>query len=86
MVVIENKLTECMKTVFPTVPEQELVNASMESLAQWDSLATVTIAALIEEDFGIEIDPEDLSKLTSYQSIASFLNQQEARKQTNAAG
>ena len=84
MTVIEDKLLDCMMTVFPTIPEGELREASMENLAQWDSLSTVTIAALIEESFEIEIDPEDLTKLTSFESIASFLKEGEGQKKANA--
>ena len=86
MTVIESKLVECMKTVFPTVPEEKLTDASIENLGQWDSLSTVTIAALIEESFEIEIEPENLAKLTSFQNIASFLKEQESKKETNANG
>ena len=86
MTVIESKLVECMKTVFPTVPEEKLADASIENLEQWDSLSTVTIAALIEESFEIEIEPENLAKLTSFQNIASFLKEQESKKETNANG
>lgn len=86
MTVIESKLVECMKTVFPTVPEEKLADASIENLGQWDSLSTVTIAALIEESFEIEIAPENLVKLTSFQNIASFLKEQESKKETNANG
>ena len=86
MTVIESKLVECMKTVFPTVPEEKLADASIENLEQWDSLSTVTIAALIEESFEIEIEPENLAKLTSFQNIASFLKELESKKETNANG
>jgi acyl carrier protein len=86
MTVIESKLVECMKTVFPTVPEEKLADASIENLGQWDSLSTVTIAALIEESFEIEIAPENLVKLTSFQNIASFLKELESKKETNANG
>ena len=86
MTVIESKLVECMKTVFPAVSEEKLADASIENLEQWDSLSTVTIAALIEESFEIEIGPENLVKLTSFQNIASFLKEQESKKETNANG
>ena len=86
MTVIESKLVECMKTVFPAVSEEKLADASIENLEQWDSLSTVTIAALIEESFEIEIAPENLVKLTSFQNIASFLKELESKKETNANG
>lgn len=74
---IDSKLLECMRTVFPTVSDEKLTEASVETLEQWDSLATVTLAALIEESFAIEIDPEEVANLNSFRSIASFLGRKE---------
>ncbi len=70
----ETKLLDCVKTVFPNVPEDNIPELTMENAAQWDSLATVTLAALIEENFGIEIEAEDLAQFTSFRNISSFLN------------
>ncbi len=83
MTPIESKLLECMKTVFPTVPEEALPGATMENLGQWDSLSTVNIAALIEESFEMEMEPEDLVKLTSFENIASFLKEQKGKQESN---
>lgn len=70
---IESRLIECLQMVFPGVPAAELPQASVQTLAQWDSLATVTLVALVEEQFGVEVDPEDLTRFDSFVHIAAFL-------------
>jgi acyl carrier protein len=70
---MDKKLIECLQTVFPGVPDAALRQASVQTLAQWDSLATVTIVALVEEQFGIEVDPDDLTRFDSFDHIAAFL-------------
>ncbi|HEX4020399.1 MAG TPA: acyl carrier protein [Acidobacteriaceae bacterium] len=83
MTEIESKLLECMKAVFPTIPEESLPDASVANLEQWDSLATVTIVALIEESFEIEVEPADLVKLTSIRNIVAFLKEHGAKTEVH---
>lgn len=41
-------------------------NASMESVDNWDSIGQMSIVALVEDAFGIELDPNELMEFTSY--------------------
>lgn len=63
---IQERLADCFKTVFPDLSPEEIPRASSASVATWDSLATVTLVAVIEEEFGITIVPEE------YEYMASF--------------
>jgi acyl carrier protein len=40
--------------------EEQTLQASAAVLAQWDSLATLNLLALIEEEFGVSIDLDEL--------------------------
>jgi acyl carrier protein len=40
--------------------EEQTLQASADGLAQWDSLATLNLMALIEEEFGVSIDLDEL--------------------------
>jgi acyl carrier protein len=53
----EERLTECFRSVFPDLSSDEILRASSASVATWDSLATVTLVSLIEEEFGVTISP-----------------------------
>jgi len=63
---------ECFEAVFPGLTHDEILSATPESTKQWDSIATVTLAAVIEEEFGVTIEFD--AKL-SFTEILSFLRQ-----------
>ena len=54
------RLVKCFTTVFPDLNEEQTLQASAAGLEQWDSLATVNLLALIEEEFGVSIDLDEL--------------------------
>lgn len=70
---IQERLTNCFNTVFPDLSRDEILRAGSNSVATWDSLATVTLISLIEEEFGISIAPEDFEHLTSFESTRQNL-------------
>ncbi len=48
----------------------------VKTSSEWDSLAHLNLILAMEEEFGIEIEPEDFPKLHSnYQGILDFLKQ-----------
>jgi acyl carrier protein len=74
----EARLVKCFSAVFSGLSEAELRAASSTNLASWDSITTVTLIALIEEEFKIEVDVEDLERLTSFDSVLGYLKSAEA--------
>ena len=54
-------------------PDQIPPSAGMGKIDRWDSLAQLSILSSIEQEFGIEIDPDVAVDLTSVESICSFL-------------
>jgi acyl carrier protein len=73
---IDDRLTRCFASVFPEVSAEELPNASTETVPAWDSLAAVTLVAVLEEEFHIQIDLLALPELTSYATIRSYVEKQ----------
>jgi acyl carrier protein len=69
----EIRLTKCFLAVFSELADSEVNNASSSSVASWDSVTTVTLLALVEEEFGINIEVEDASRFDSFQEILSYL-------------
>lgn len=59
------RLLGCFQAVFPDVDEAALADASVDSLSGWDSVAQATLIAVVEEEFGIAIPPEQYEELTS---------------------
>jgi acyl carrier protein len=70
---LASRLGRCFAAVFPEIPEVELTSARMESVAGWDSIATITLVNVIEEEFGVQIDPEDLPRLVSFEGVRNYL-------------
>ena len=54
------RLQKCFAMVFPDLSEEQALQASAAGLTQWDSLATLNLLALIEEEFGVSIDLDEL--------------------------
>lgn len=76
---LEARLRRCFASVFPSVGADKVQNLSVDSTGVWDSLASVTLAAVIEEECGIAIDPDVLPDLTSYTAFLEYLEKQPLR-------
>jgi acyl carrier protein len=73
---IQKRLTTCFRLVFPDLPEAEIPSASQETIAAWDSIATITLVSVIGEEFGIEIDLAQIGDLTSFDKLLAYLQDQ----------
>ena len=72
------RLTNCFQTVFPDLPETEIPAASQASVAAWDSVATVTLLTVIDEEFGIQVDFRQLAGLDSFSRIHDYVSREMA--------
>jgi acyl carrier protein len=84
----EERLARCFASVFPALKPEEIPTASAESVAAWDSLAAVTLVAVIQQEFGVEIDPLDLPELNSFEGFRTYLGlyrDPDSRKDVNTA-
>ena len=70
---LASQLEDCLAVVFPDVPRKQLSRASISSLAEWDSLATLTLVGVIEETFQIKIPLDDLEEFLSFELILDYL-------------
>lgn len=70
---IQERLINCFSTVFPDLSRDEILRASNSSVATWDSLATVTLVSVVEEEFGVAILPEDYDYMISFQLVSECL-------------
>jgi len=68
-----DRLLRCFSAVFPHLPKEKITEASPETVDSWDSLTMVTLVAVIEEEFGLTFEFEDIERLTSYSSILRVL-------------
>jgi acyl carrier protein len=67
------RLVRCFRAVFGSLTLEEISRASADSVEGWDSVATVTLAAVVEEEFGFQLDPSELEELTSFERILKIV-------------
>lgn len=73
MAELSDTLVECFAAVFADVPREQLPDATVENTEDWDSIASVTLLAVLEEEFGVQIDDLDLPELTSFDKVHDYL-------------
>ena len=68
----KERLARCFRVVFPALtgpPEA----ATQETVPEWDSVASITLMNVIEEEFGIQMDFEAVADLTSFELLLEHL-------------
>ena len=70
---VARRLMKCFQVVFPNLPEAKIASASQSTVESWDSIATVTLGNVIEEEFSIEMDFEALAELNSFESMLAWV-------------
>lgn len=73
MTKVGDRLLRCFASVFPHLSADEIRASRVETLAGWDSLTAVTLVAVLEEEFKMDIDPLDLPELITFTAIQEYL-------------
>ena len=68
-----DRLIGCFQAVFPHLTTDDIVKATSARISDWDSVATVTLAAAVEEEFDVSLDAREIEKLNSFQAFADRL-------------
>lgn len=68
---MENKILEILKNVF----DLETVDSSCskETCEKWDSIGLLNLVIELESEFGISIEPEEISKMKSFTDIVAIV-------------
>ena len=75
---VRERMRRCLEAVFPTVPRERLAAMTPETDPVWDSLATATLVAVVEEEFGVEVPLDELPDLTSFDRVVDVVERQTA--------
>ena len=76
MVELDDRLVRCFLSVFPTFTEEKLRAGTNEFVDALDSLAGVTLATLIDEEFGVQLDSDQLLNLRTVASVQRYIKEQ----------
>jgi acyl carrier protein len=55
------------------IPVVEVENATMDSVEKWDSIGQMSLIAIIEDEFGIELEQEEVMQFTSFAAGVNIL-------------
>jgi acyl carrier protein len=77
---VDDRLLRCFLSIFPALTEEEIRAAALECFGDIDSLAGVTLVALIEQEFGVALELEQLFALRSFNALNRYLNEQHRPK------
>ena len=69
------RLVNCFRTVFPDLPESAIPQANQTTVLAWDSVATITLLNVIDDEFHVLLDFEHLEEFNSFAAINAFLTQ-----------
>ena len=72
---LSRRLEKCFAAASLEIVPEETSQASAKSVAQWDSMALVVFISLVEEEFNIQIPPEDLDRFVSYEKIVAYMQE-----------
>ena len=70
---LEVRLVRCFSSVFPDLSDEEIRNASIESVPGWHSLASVTLVSLVQEEFALQVSLTDLPNLVSFAAVQNYV-------------
>ena len=70
---VDERLVRLFEAAFPDLAPDAIATASVETTEQWDSLQSLVLMTLLEEEFGIAVSPLDLPELASYAAIRDYV-------------
>jgi len=76
---LDARLTGCFTVVFPQLDPKDVSRATMDSVTGWDSVATVTLVNVVEEEFGMQIDLDDVEHLVSFEQFRDYLSTRQVK-------
>jgi acyl carrier protein len=70
---LDTRLINCFTAAFPEIRPAQATSATVDNTQSWDSMGSLTLQALIEEEFAIRFDDDAIESLRSYALIRSAL-------------
>ena len=64
-----DRLIDCLAAVFPSLDREQIPFVTVASVKDWDSLTFVNIIALVQEEYGVDITPDDFDEISSFDLI-----------------
>jgi acyl carrier protein len=70
---IQTRVREVAADVFEVTPEEVGPDASPDDVVAWDSVHHLSLVLALEEEFGVQLEPEEIEGMTSVAAIVSVI-------------
>lgn len=70
------KYIKCFQDAFP-VAKEDLDGLKYQDIPEWDSIGHMNLVAALEEEFGIEMDIDDITDISDFQKGKEVLSRYE---------
>jgi acyl carrier protein len=70
---VRSRLIRCFAAVFPGLTHDQIPKAQPATVTGWDSVASVTLIAAIEEEFAVEFDVQEIANVLSFAKLSEYL-------------
>ena len=68
---LEERVLDIMREVFGT--EDVSTKSSQKNCEQWDSLHHLTLSSELEEEFDLDLEPEEIAEMTDFSRVIAML-------------
>lgn len=75
---MEEKFTQQLKEILEMEDQEISLNDNFRDYDNWDSLANLSVIAMLDDEFGVYIETNDFRKLTT---VGDLLNEVKNRMQ-----
>lgn len=62
----KRQLLECFRAVFPFLTDDEIKRADKADIDEWDSLASLSLITVIEEEFDVRLSEDAIIQLDTF--------------------
>lgn len=66
---VTRRLVQCFQDVFPDLDDAAARGAVFGAVEEWDSLSSLTLVAVVEDEFQVILDDDLVAELTSFERI-----------------
>ena len=74
------KVQEAFKAAFDIDPQSVTMETKADDVSGWDSVGHLSLAACLEETFGVSLDVDDLMEMESVRRIVSVIESKLSKK------
>lgn len=68
---LDERVTQCFRAVFPDLSDEQIQGINRSELSGWDSLATMSLLSVLEEEFACRLEDSDLEHLDGFDTARS---------------